>query len=184
MSDTEARERIIEAVQKLLAGGERAEDITVRRIASAAGVGIGTVSYHFHSKEKLVYEAVGRQMTALAGPRAQEEPEPDARLRLRRFLLESTELALRHGDMFLTQLSYEILHGDMSICYTIMPMLRDIFGPTRSDLEVKLAALEIVAATQMIYLKMDDFMRYAGVDVRNPKQREEALDALLNTVLK
>jgi AcrR family transcriptional regulator len=183
MSDTEAREKIVEATQALLAEGVSADDITVRRIAARAGVGIGTVSYHFHSKEKLVYEAIGRQMAALAGPRSDGAAEPDPRRRLRRFLLESTELALLHAELFRAQLSYQIVHGDMSICYTIAPMLREILGPGRSDLELKLVALEIVSAMQMIYLKAEEFLRYAGVDVRDPKQREEALDALLNTVL-
>lgn len=184
MPDSEVKERIIEAVQALLAHGVPAGDITVRQVAAKAGVGIGTISYHFHSKEKLIYEAIGRQMAALASPLSgSADTGLCGKERLCRFLTDTAELACLHEDMFRSQMSYDIVHGDFSICYTITPMLREILGSGTSDLAIKLKALEIVATLQMIYLKPGDFMKYAGLDVRNPKQRSEAMDTLLSDVL-
>jgi AcrR family transcriptional regulator len=184
MPDNEVREGIINTVQALLAEGVAAGDITVRQVAAKAGVGIGTISYHFHSKEKLIYEAIGRQMAAMAAPLADTADSGlGGRERLRRFLMDTAELACLHEDMFRSQMSYDIVHGDFSICYTITPMLREILGSGKSDLSIKLKALEIIATLQMIYLKPGDFMKYAGLDVRNPKQRNEAMDTLLNNVL-
>lgn len=184
MSDNEARERIVKAVQELLQEGVPAEDITVRLIARRAGVGIGTVSYHFHSKDRLIYEAVGRQMVVLAGELAPKAGEGDALERLRQFFRGTSEIALRYSDIFRIQLSYELVHGDMSICYYITPLLKEAFGGKKSDLEIKIIALELISAMQSILLKLEAFQRYTGVDIQNEKQREEALDILLDSVIK
>jgi AcrR family transcriptional regulator len=184
MPDNEAKDRIIKAVQDMLEQGCPAEDITVRQIAKKAGVGIGTVSYHFHSKDKLVYEAVGMQMLGLADVLLPVDREGTARERLREFFLRTADLALRYSSIFTIQLSYEMVHGDMTICYTITPLLKEIFGGMKSDLEIKLIALELISAMQAILLKLEAFQRYTGVDIRDTKQREEALDIIINSIIK
>ncbi len=183
MPDIEARERILTAVREMLEEGVDPESITVRKIAARAGVGIGTVSYHFHSKDRLVYEAVAGQMSNLAGVMALGEGSGTARQRLRQFFLETAELALRYSAVFRAQMSYDIIHGDMSICYHITPLLKEHFNGAKTDLDIKLIALQLVSTLQAILLKMEAFQRYAGVDVRNAYQREEALDAILDSVL-
>lgn len=184
MSDSDAKGKIISAVKELLGEGSPSEDITVRKIAQRAGVGIGTVSYHFHSKDRLVYDVVAVQMTEMAGGLSPGEGMGTPFERLKRFFYQTAELALQYSEIFRIQISYEILHGDMSICYYITPLLKEHFGGTKSDLEIKLIALQMITAMQMILLKMEYFQRYSGVNIRDTKQREEALDAILNTAIK
>ena len=184
MSENEAKGKIMEAVRVLLSEGCPVEDITVRKIAQRAGVGIGTVSYHFHSKDKLVYEVIAGQMADLAGVLSTGEGAGTPMKRLRRFFCQTADIALRHSELFRAQMAYDIVNGDMSICYFITPLLKEHFGPSKSDLEIKLIALALIAALQMILLKMEDFQRYTGISIRNEKQREEAIDALLGTVIK
>jgi AcrR family transcriptional regulator len=157
LSESEAKKKIIATVQELLQEGCPTEEITVRKIAERAGVGIGTVSYHFHSKERLVYEAVAQQMNELTGVLAPNTGAGTVFERLRRFCFETAELALQYSAIFHIQLSYEIVHGDMSICYFIIPLLKEHFGGAKSDLEIKLIALQIITAMQMILLKMEVF---------------------------
>lgn len=184
MSDNEAKDRILKAVQSLLEEGVAAEDITVRLIAKRANVGIGTVSYHFHSKDRLVYEAISQQMIGIAEMVLPNDGEGTPFERLRKFIHGTADLALRHSAIFTVQLSYEIVHGDMNICYTITPLLKEIFGGQKNDLEIKLIALELISALQAILIKIEAFQHYTGVDIRNPGQREEALDIILNNIIK
>jgi AcrR family transcriptional regulator len=184
MSENEAKGKIMEAVQDLLSEGCPIEDITVRKIAQRAGVGIGTVSYHFHSKDKLVYEVIAKQMADLAGGLSSGEGAGTSLERLRRFFYQTADMALQHSELFRAQLSYDIVNGDMSICYFITPLLKEHFGSSKSELEIKLMALEMIAALQMILLKMEDFQRYTGIIIRDTRQREEAIDILLKTVIK
>jgi AcrR family transcriptional regulator len=186
MSDNEARDRIRKAVQVLLEEGCDPEGITVRQIAAKAGVGIGTVSYHFHSKDKLVFEAVNAVMVGMAGGLAPATAagEGSAYERLRKFLSDMAGTVMRFSSICRVQLSYDLEHGDMSICYYITPLLKEIAGGNKSDLEIKLNALEIITTMQAIFLKMDAFQRYTGLDIRDPRQREEAFDVILNGIIK
>lgn len=184
MSESEAKGKIMAAVRDLLSEGCPIEDITVRKIAQRAEVGIGTVSYHFHSKDKLVYEVIAAQMVDLAGGLHPSEGAGTPLERLRRFFNQTADIALQYSEIFRAQLSYDIVNGDMSICYFITPLLKEHFGRSKSDLEIKIMALQMIAALQMILLKMEDFQRYAGVNIRDAKQREEAIDILLGTVIK
>lgn len=184
MSGSGAKDKIMSAVRELLLEGCSVEDITVRKIANQAGVGIGTVSYHFHSRDKLVYEAIAAQMTDLAGDLSPNAGEGTPLERIRRFFSQTIELALKYSEIFKAQLSYEIVNSDMSICYFITPLLKEHFGSSKSDLEIKVTALQMIVTLQMILLKMDEFQRYTGVNVRDAKQREEALDAILSTAVK
>ncbi|HWQ78439.1 MAG TPA: TetR/AcrR family transcriptional regulator [Anaerovoracaceae bacterium] len=184
MSDREAKEKIMTAVRELLAEGCPVGDVTVRKIAQKAGVGIGTVSYHFHSKDKLVYEVIAGQMTELAGGLSPGRGEGTPFERLRQFFHQTAELALQYTEIFRAQLSYEIVNGDMSLCYYITPLLKEHFGGTKSDLEIKIIALQMITAMQVILLKMEEFRRYAGVNIRDEKQREEAIDVILDMAIK
>jgi AcrR family transcriptional regulator len=183
MSEGEAKGKILSAVRELLAEGCPVGDITVRKIAARAGVGIGTVSYHFHNKDRLVYEVVAAQMAELAGGLSLGG-EGGPIERLRRFFGQTAELAMQYDEIFRAQLSYEILNGDMSICYYVTPLLKEHFGEAKSELEIKIMALEMIAAMQLALLKTEEFQRYTGVNIKDAKQRERALDVILNTVIK
>lgn len=184
MSDSVIKDKIMSAVRELLSEGCKAKDITVRKIAQRAGVGIGTVSYHFHSKDKLVYEAVGGMMTELARSLSPSEEAGPPFERLRRFFYQTAELALQYNESFRIQLCYEIVHGDLSICYYITPLLKEHFGEAKSDLEIKLIALQMIAAMQITLIKMEEFQRYSGINIWDAKQRQKALDIILNTAIK
>jgi len=178
----EAKGKIMAAVRALLSEGCPIDDITVRKIAQRAGVGIGTVSYHFHSKDRLVYEVIGAQMADLAGGLHPSEGAGTALERLKRFFLQTADIALQYSEIIRAQLSYDVVHGDMSICYFITPLLKEHFGRSKSDLEIKVMALQMIAALQRILLKMEDFQRYSGVNIRDAKQREEVIDILISTL--
>lgn len=183
MSFSETKKKIISAVKELLTEGCPVEDITIRKIAQKAGVGIGTVNYHFHSKDKLVYEVIAGLMANLAEGLSAGEDSGTPFERLKFFFYQTAELALQYSEIFRVQLSYEIVNGDMSICYFITPLLKELFGGTKNDLEIKVMALQMISATQVILLKMEEFKRYSGINIQDPKQREEALNIILNTAI-
>lgn len=66
MSDASVRDRILDTLLRLAA--ERgAEGVTVREVASAAAVSIGTVQYYCHSKEQMLtmaFDEVNRRIAA------------------------------------------------------------------------------------------------------------------------
>ncbi len=60
------KKKIIGATLDLLDQSENPEDITVRKIAEAAGIGPGLISYHYQSRDNLINEAVSIKLMSLA----------------------------------------------------------------------------------------------------------------------
>ena len=60
--EQDARERIISSAIEILYEVSDIEKITVRQIAERANVGIGTINYHFNSKDNLLSFAIGEVM--------------------------------------------------------------------------------------------------------------------------
>ncbi|MPN21589.1 hypothetical protein SDC9_168969 [bioreactor metagenome] len=183
MSENDARARILEAVEALLTEGCPVGELTVRKIAARAGVGIGSVGYHFQSKDRLVYEVLTAQMTRLTRQLEPGERAAAPLERLRIFFRQTAELALEYSEIFRAQLAYDLLNGDLSICYYVTPLLKEHFGSARSELEMKILALQMISALQMMLLKMDEFQRYAGVSLRDAAQRAQVLEAVVHTAI-
>ncbi|EQJ98197.1 bacterial regulatory s, tetR family protein [Clostridioides difficile P51] len=62
-NDKDARERIIEVTLNLLNEVDDIEEITVRKIAERANVGVGLINYHFKTKDNLLSTAIGDVMS-------------------------------------------------------------------------------------------------------------------------
>lgn len=60
MSSEWTKSQILEATEALLARSPSHEDVSVRRIANAAGVTASAIAYHFGSREMLIAEATRR----------------------------------------------------------------------------------------------------------------------------
>lgn len=58
--DRQTKERIIEAATALIQQHGSAEGVTVRDIATGAGVGVGLINYHFQTKEHLLEVCIQR----------------------------------------------------------------------------------------------------------------------------
>lgn len=181
MSDSETR--ILETVRQMLAEGQKAEDITVRQIAARAGVGIGTISYHYHSKDKLLSDAVAGMMESLAASLAKEKASADPQNSLRDFLLTMGELSVQYYEISKIHVLYDLQQGDFSICYHIIPLLRGIFKDSRDDLQIKLIAVALITSMQSIFLKKDAFLMFSGLNIDRADQREQAVDILLQNII-
>jgi AcrR family transcriptional regulator len=127
---TDAKSRISEAVGALLLEGVPAGEITVRQIAEKAGVGIGTINYHFQSKDRLIYEAVSKMLTGMAEEFSQGimPGGQTPRKSLKNFLIQSSDMLLQHYETYKLQISYEMAKGDLGTPSYIVPVLREIAG--------------------------------------------------------
>jgi len=187
MTPTEAvaREKILDAVKSLLDEGVPSDTITVRQIAQRAGVGIGSINYHFASKEKLVFDAViDRLQGHMAG--LMEEAQSLAKdpvQRLKQVLMSASRLVMENTDLLQTAVSYDLTQGDLGTAYYFVPLIRDICGEGRSDREIKLMAFSLISTMQAVFIKSREFARYAGVDISDEGQLQETIDTLIDITI-
>lgn len=183
--EMEAKQRIFEAVTALLQEEPVTEKITMRRIAERAGVGVGLINYHFQSREKLLHEAVNLTMTNAA--EAWLDPtrtaEVPALQRLRNILNETAQISAKYPQFAEISVTYDLLHGDLGIEKMIIPILREHFGPLKTELEIKAYALMLISALQVTLLRRNEFKAYSGINIFDDKQRDFLIDLMLNLIV-
>ncbi|GAA4671463.1 TetR/AcrR family transcriptional regulator [Phytohabitans rumicis] len=106
------RARIIDAAATMLR--EHGMSTDMRAIAKAAGVGIGTLYRHFPTREHLVHEITGVDLTRLADSRLPPDlPAIDA---LRQFFTVALDHLARNRAMIDLLASAEVSDSDLEQC--------------------------------------------------------------------
>ncbi len=185
MNDLDARSRIMKAAMDILDEEPEAGRITVRRIAEKAGVGIGLINYHFQSKEKLLFEAVNATMAQLAeGFQSVDKNNGMEPVDFLKYMLKKlSDFALKYRNMTRISVTYSLLQGDMEAEMYLLPALREIYGRTKEESELRLIAFMLIKTMQAMYIRSDAFLRYSGIDILDEKQMNESVDRLISNII-
>ena len=184
MTDPELdpKKRILQAAMELLSEQEP-ETITVRQIAERAQVGVGLINYHFQTKDNLLNDAVGGSMSEVAIQWLQANEQGDPVMRLKNLLKETSTIGVRFPTQLKVSISFELQHGNFSVAQMIIPILREIFGMTKTEKELRVLAFQIIIPLQLASIRNDAFRVYAGIDLFNEEQRNTTIDILIDNIL-
>ncbi|HCM29182.1 MAG TPA: hypothetical protein DIC34_22045 [Treponema sp.] len=195
-------ERLLSTTERLIRSGRKAETLTVREIATAAGTSVGLVNYHFGSKGALVAKASERIFADFA-PRwtrvaeavnAAAANEPDtikARSAGLRAGKEELKALLKDvaAAVYLTagasgfSVRQELLEGDMDTTKFLAPVLRSILPPETDERELRWACFFIVAPLQLLFLRRDWLADWTGTDLTDRVARDAVFDFLVDRIL-
>ena len=179
------KRKLLETTIKLLEEYENPKDITVRRIADTAGIGVGLVNYHFISRDKLINEAISQKMRLLASDMEYPLKETtDPISYLKQMLIIMSDLAVKNSKLNKVSAEYELLNGDFSICLTLLPILGRIYDNKKSESEIRLIAFQIIVATQNIYIRQEAFYLYSGINIGHKEERDALLIELVDNIIK
>ncbi len=186
-NDQDARNRIMKAAVELLDETEDIENITVRQIAKRAGVGIGLINYHFHTKDNMLKMAVGDVMAKMAGEFIQSDQysgqEPVQKIKaMLKSLYNYGER--HHAKLMQFVVSSSILSGDMQAQLYLVPVLREIFQEHKDEMQLRIIALQILLPLQVAALNPPEFHLYSGIDLDDEAQRNDFIDALVDELVK
>jgi AcrR family transcriptional regulator len=184
-SEPDAKGRILQVTIDILNEVDDPTRITVRQIAERADVGIGSINYHFQSKDNLLNEAVGKIMMEEAGhwfePVTDTDIDPVTRLKM--LFKQTSQIAVRYAKLSHLMLAYILQHGEFSVSMMTLPLMREIFGSTKNDLELRLLTAQLVVPMQAIFVRAEAFRRYAGLDLFNDAQRDQAIDIMVDNLV-
>ncbi len=185
-SEPDAKERILQVTIDILNEVDDPTRITVRQIAERADVGVGSINYHFQSKDNLFNEAIGRIM--MLGAVRWFEPVTDTNIdpvtRLKMMFKETSQIAMKYTKLSQIMLSYTLQQGEFTAASMTLPLIREIFGSQKSDLELRLLTLQMLVPMQTLFVRAEQFQRYAGVDLFNDAQRNQVIDILIDNIVK
>lgn len=185
MTEQETKERLIQATSELLNEIDDINKITAREITSRAGVGLGSINYHFHNKDNLLNEAVMR-ITRATADRWLILGETEGRNpveRIKMLIRETSKILLRYPKFAEFSIWYALQHGDFTVSQLLLPLLREFYGPDKDEQTIRVISFQIVVALQVAFVRRQEFRRYCEIDVYNDAQRDQAIDLLVDSIL-
>lgn len=180
----DAKERIMNTVVSLLLEQKDLSKVTNREIAALAGVNSALINYYYQSKENLLNQAVGLCMSRIAGDMlegALQNVEPVQRLK--NLLHSISVFAVEHRFLSEISVSGELKGGNENTIRTILPILREIYGETKTETALKLQALQIIVPLQVMLLNLAAYKKSLGADVTDMTDGFRLLDILIDNVI-
>ncbi len=181
----EAKERILQTTMAMISEVEQVETITTRQIAERAQVGIGSINYHFQSKDNLLNEAVSRLMGDQASrwyePYDKDEFDPLTRLKM--LLIDTANVAFQHEKLSRITISHALLEGNMEPAQLILPILRDIFSGSKEEVELRLIGFQLITSMQVMFLRAAAFRLYSGIDIYDEEQRNHSIEIIIKNAI-
>lgn len=186
MNEQDTRRSILDAARAELDEAEDMDRVTMRKIAERAQVAVGLINYHFQSKEKLLSLAIGDVMSEKIaefdrGEALRELPPVE---RLKALLRDLYALAEEKPKLIRFVLQQELLNGNMQTALLLLPMLREVFGCRRDDMQLRLIALELLCPIQVTALNIPAFHLYSGIDLNDPREQSRFIDLLVDELTK
>lgn len=185
-NETDMREQILHAVRELIQSGTDINKITVRTIAGKAGVGVGLINYHFGSKDNLMEEVLAQIMAETAKQYLAQVLADETvtnRDKLKELIKSLYLLSVKYENIIKFLIIRCLQRGDMGAEMSILPILKQIFGEDRNEIEIRIMAMQIIKPIQAAGLCPGSFRVYSGFDLYDEKQREKFVDLLTDNLI-
>jgi AcrR family transcriptional regulator len=164
INELPAKEKIFQAVMELVTEGKTEQQITIREIASRAGVNLALVNYYYQSKENLLSQVVATMMVEIIDQSVHNSHTyTNAQTRLRNILLVTADAAFKYHNICKIAISLELKSGCVNSCKLVTPLLKEILtNCDESDLNI--IALQLMIPFHYIVLKPELYSRYMDTD--------------------
>ncbi|MNW41429.1 transcriptional regulator BetI [compost metagenome] len=184
-TEQDTQQFIIDTAKSLLNEVEDVDKITVRQIAERANVSIGLINYHFKSKDNLLSIAIGDTMakTILSFSKSDSYTDLEPIEKLKAMLKELYTLSDKKEKLMRFTLSRDIMNGNMQTPLHLIPLLKEIFGNRKDEIQLRILALQILYPIQVTGLNKETFYTYSGIDVSDQDQRNHFIDNLINNLI-
>jgi AcrR family transcriptional regulator len=176
----DAKKQILDTTVNLLLDSKDPESITVRDIAAAAGVQLAMINYYFHSKDELLYQAVGALRNKMAGNwLSVKDKEMNPYTRFREMLIALCGMSVKYSRYMRLTVEYELTKAEIVSTQHTLPLIREICGDKRSETAIRITAYEIISTLQLIFFRAKDISAYLGFDVLEHDRMVEIIDTIL-----
>ena len=184
----DVKEALLAAATELISKpGVQPEQVTVREIAAAAGVGAALINYHFGSKEALISACVQRllgEIIADCGNVLAKE-EGTARERLRQLTLSTCAFLAKRPNLGRISILDDLERGGYAddntnaLMAAYLPAVRDAC-PGEGEEAVKWKTHLLVHGTQAAFLRKESIQARMGLSFDDTNQREQMVDQIMD----
>lgn len=183
MPINDKKSRILNVVVDLLNKQEDLSLLTVRQIAKMADVNVALINYYFKTKDELIQEAVARVMENYTTSLFQVQPGKSTINRIIDFVINITDFSFQNYYLSKYAIQHDMQSGSINTSSILMIPLREHYKSEKSDLELKLLAMQIIVPMQSLFLHADKINGFLYVDVYNKQTRDQILKQIIENVL-
>ena len=178
------KDRVLHAAQTLIAEKD-IDAVTSRDIAQRAGVGLGSINYHFESRDDLLAQAVlARFRSAAENTRSAGADAADPKTALTQQLIGMLHLLLQFGETGKFALRHKLTRRTFTAERHMFKFISRYYENfALSPLELKLKAMQLSAAAAMAFFNHEEFFRYADIDLCDARDMTRFVHALVGSVL-
>lgn len=181
----ETKKKIMEVTMNLVDSVENPDDITVRKIAESAGVGVGLINYYYGSRDNLIKEAASMKMESMAEIMEKLDGDLSNPVKyLKEMLMMMSDTAMKNSRFSKFSVEYDLLKGNFRICLYLLPVLRKIFDESKSETDLRLIAFQIIVAMQSVYVRQEAFHMLTGIDIEIKKERDTLIDSIVDNLIR
>lgn len=179
-----AKERIMETVVNLLMQKTDMTTITNRHIAALAGVNSALINYYYQSKENLLYSAVGVCMGNVFEEIIEKSTGNTPPIeRLKHMVKAIAEVAFDNYSLAEIAFTHDMGKGSVDTTQMLLPLLKEIYGDTKSETELKVLGLQLIIPLQSLFLNAKDYKNFLLFDIWNTSMRNEMIDKMVNNII-
>lgn len=190
MADKEVKSNIMQAALSLIEQGDGCiGDVTVREIASAAGVGVGLINYHFGSKDALMrlcaQTIVAEELERFYAV-AEKRKDLPALERLRILSERTCDYLAEHPQLSRLSILTDLNRGDFAGDNTdqnmeaFLPHVAAAMEKPVDDMDVKFRTHILVHAFHAAFLRSASIKERIGLDFYIKQDRDKFVSLTMN----
>lgn len=181
--DITAKEKILHAAMELISEGKTDRQITMRQIASKAGVNLALVNYYYQSKENLLSHVVGIIMGDIIEQTAKNnQTGADSLTRLRNMLLETANAAFKYQNISKIATSMELKNGCSNSCEMVMPLLKEILTDCDNS-DIRIIALQLMMPFHHIVINPELYNNYLHTNFFDENTRRLKINQMIDCIV-
>lgn len=180
MSTENAKEQLFNATINLLNEEGSSNKLTARTIAAKANVNLAMINYYFGSKDSLIKQAVDKIVSERALELKKIPLEKSPFEKLTYLLIQLSDITLQYGDLIRSSIPFILLQDEIDHPNYILPYIQEYFQGTRSDVECKIIAYQLISFCQLALYRPDDIKKYLNLDIRIKEERDALIEIMLN----
>ena len=182
-NDDGSKQKIIQTVRQMIEKDVDINKITVRAIAAQAEIGVGLINYHFGSKDKLIGDVLAEIMTEEALEKISQSLAEPKKENFKAMLNGFYDLTIKYEEIEKFLIKRCLTEGDFSTEIILLPLLKQIFGESKTELELKIIAMQIIIPLQSTGLNLEGTKNYCGLDLYNREDRVKFIDILTENIM-
>lgn len=188
------KERIIQTTLDIISN-EGFQNVTVRKIASRAGVNIAAVNYHFGSKDLVIDKALRYVTSELKNVfQILKDMEQPVEIRMRRFIQVYAETVYKYPDIIRYMIDQKIHNSESHVEYSdfleyegiplLLDTFRELYPEERHYIEPYLRTVQVLSSISFPLLMRSAIEKICGLDLQNEQTRKEFFPLLIDHLLR